>query len=444
MKKWGTIVGFMCLGLGLFATQVYAESDLDTIYNDGIVEEFFQQESIPSELETLAFEGGVVSEEGFIPEIPKDALFVSDKESGVSSMDPRSIIGSDNRKIVSNTTLDPYKKVAFLVITYPNGKSYIGTGNLVSSDTVLTAGHCIYSKENGGFAKSVTVYPGYNGNYAPYGVAYSKKLMSVRGWTENGNSQHDIGAIKLDRNIGNSVGWFGLTTVMNSPITLSGYHGDLNKKMGTETENILRTTANNVYYKLDSTGGSSGSGVYNNNKQILSVHAYGAGSENFGTRINEEKFYVVRSWITSLPLVPPSTQGVNYNSHLMDLGWIGNVANGSVSGTVGQKRRMEAIKISINNLGHIGGSIQYRSHVQDKGWMNWVSNGAVSGTTGQKKRMEAIQIKLTGEIAKVYNVEYRAHVSNKGWLPWVQNGQTAGTTGEARQMEAIQIRLVKK
>lgn len=443
MKRWNTIVGGICLGLLLAATPAYAQSELDTIYNDGAVEEFFLQESSSADLETLATEGTETPEEGLIPDIPKDAQFVSDKEIDIEKIDSRSIIGNDNRSIVSNTTMDPYKKVAFLVTTYPNGKSYLGTGNLVSPDTVLTAGHCIYNKERGGFAKSVAVYPGYNGNYAPYGVAYSKKLMSVRGWTENSNSQHDIGAIKLDRNIGNNVGWFGLTAAMNSPITLSGYHADLNQKMGTETGNILRTSVNNVYYKLDSTGGSSGSGVYNNNKQILAVHAYGAGSENFGTRINEEKFYLVRSWITSIPLAPPSTQGVNYNSHVMNLGWIGNVANGSTAGTVGQKRRMEAIKISVNNLGYSGG-IQYRSHVQDKGWMNWVSNGAVSGTTGEKKRMEAIQIKLTGDLSKSYNVEYRAHVASKGWLPWVRNGQSAGTTGEARQMEAIQIRLVKK
>ena len=43
--------------------------------------------------------------------------------------------------------------------------------------------------------------------------------------------------------------------------------------------------------------------------------------------------------------------------------------------------------------------IIYSTHVQDDGWLHNVSNGEVSGTTGQGKRMEAIKIDLTGEIA---------------------------------------------
>lgn len=104
---------------------------------------------------------------------------------------------------------------------------------------------------------------------------------------------------------------------------------------------------------------------------------------------------------------------------------------------------MEAIKININDS-KFAGSIQYRTHVKDKGWLNWVSNGTVSGTTGQKRQMEAIQIKLTGELSSAYNIQYRTHLQNKGWTSWVSNGATSGTTGQNRQMEAIQIRLVKK
>lgn len=33
----------------------------------------------------------------------------------------------------------------------------------------LTAGHCVYNPSCGGFAKSITVWPGRNGTYTPYG-----------------------------------------------------------------------------------------------------------------------------------------------------------------------------------------------------------------------------------------------------------------------------------
>lgn len=60
--------------------------------------------------------------------------------------------------------------------------------------------------------------------------------MTVRAWVDSSSPQHDIGAIKLDRPIGSKVGWFGLTTNPTSPITLSGYHGDLNRKWGQKQE----------------------------------------------------------------------------------------------------------------------------------------------------------------------------------------------------------------
>lgn len=437
------VVKFLGIGVLFFLAGhqvVYADSDLDTIADDGSVIEFQNPESRGIDATELeAFDG--TGELSNLQLDPIDETPISDQLPG-STINTRTIIGSDNRKIVNNTTVDPYRKVVSLRMKFPNGKTYIGSGNMISKDTVLTAGHCIYSKNDGGWATTVSVYAGRNGNSAPYGVAYSTRLLTVTGWTNSSDSQHDIGAIKLDRDLGNTVGWFGLTTAMNGPITLSGYHGDLNNRMGTETGNIARVSDNNVYYYLDSTGGSSGSGVYNNNQQILAVHAYGSSSNNFGTRINQEKFSIVRSWVTGLNIVPETT-GVNYDTHVQSFGWLGNVANGSISGTTGQAKRVEALKIKVKDPNY-SGSIQYRAHGQTYGWQNWVQNGAVAGTTGQAKRVEAVQIQLTGDLAKVYNVQYRVHGQTYGWQNWVQNGATAGTTGQAKRIEAIQIRLVRK
>lgn len=437
------VLKFLCLNfLFLLAgSQVsYADNMLDTVFDDGSLLEFQNPESRSIDSEELqASEGS--GQPSPIELDPIDAAPISDILLD-SSINTRNIIGSDNRKIVNNTTVNPYRKVVSLLITFPNGKRYIGSGNMISKDTVLTAGHCLYSKNSGGWAKSIAVYAGRNGNSAPYGVAYSKKLMTVKGWINDTSSEHDIGAIKLDRDIGTTVGWFGLSTVMSGPITLSGYHGDLNNRMGTETGNISSVSNNNVYYYLDSTGGSSGSGVYNNNQEILAVHAYGSSSKNFGTRINIDKFSLIRSWITGLNIVPEQ-HGINYNTHIQSFGWLGNVANGDISGSTGLAKRMEAVQIRINDPKY-SGSIQYRVHGQTYGWQNWVQNGAVAGTTGQAKRIEAIQIKLTGNLEKAYHVEYRVHGQTYGWQNWMRNGAIAGTTGQAKRIEAIQIRLIKK
>ena len=41
-------------------------------------------------------------------------------------------------------------------------------------------------------------------------------------------------------------------------------------------------------------------------------------------------------------------------------------------------------------------AVRYQSHVASLGWMGWVYDGNVSGTTGQSRRMEAIRVWLTG------------------------------------------------
>lgn len=68
----------------------------------------------------------------------------------------------------------------------------------------------------------------------------------------------------------------------------------------------------------------------------------------------------------------------------------------------------------------------------------------MSGTSGQAKRLEAIRIRLKGEIANHYNICYRVHAQTYGWLSWAWNGDPAGTSGLGKRLEAIQIVLVKK
>ena len=104
---------------------------------------------------------------------------------------------------------------------------------------------------------------------------------------------------------------------------------------------------------------------------------------------------------------------------------------------------MESIRILLQNPGY-SGSVEYQTHVQTYGWQNWVKDGAESGTSGQAKRLEGIKIRLTGELAQHYDIYYRVHVQTYGWQDWVKNGEMAGTSAEAKRLEAIEIKLVEK
>ncbi|WP_343271296.1 glucosaminidase domain-containing protein [Lentibacillus songyuanensis] len=145
----------------------------------------------------------------------------------------------------------------------------------------------------------------------------------------------------------------------------------------------------------------------------------------------------------SLKKAAGNSASITYSTHVQSKGWMDYVADGEKSGTTGKKKRIEAIKIDLNNTPYKGG-ITYSSHVQSKGWMQSKSNDAISGTTGESKRMEAIKINLTGEMAKHYDVYYRGHVQDFGWLDWAKNGQAAGTEGLSKRMEAIEVVLVEK
>ena len=135
---------------------------------------------------------------------------------------------------------------------------------------------------------------------------------------------------------------------------------------------------------------------------------------------------------------------VVYQTHVESYGWQDLKKDGELSGTSGESKRVEGIKINLSNNSSYSGTIKYCTHVEGIGWQDWRSNGEMSGTSGKSKRLEAIKINLTGEMAEHYDVYYRVHVQELGWIDWASNGEAAGTAGYSYRIEAIQIELVEK
>ena len=70
----------------------------------------------------------------------------------------------------------PYRAVAYIEATFPNGQTYTGSGYLVGPNDVLTASHVVYSVADGGLATSVTVYAGRDGASQPYGAVQGQRI----------------------------------------------------------------------------------------------------------------------------------------------------------------------------------------------------------------------------------------------------------------------------
>lgn len=169
-----------------------------------------------------------------------------------------------------------------------------------------------------------------------------------------------------------------------------------------------------------------------------------AGSEGYSKRLEGIEIRLVKKGeaapgSTSRPFV---CKMIKYQTHVQNIGWQSEKADGEMSGTSGQYLRLEGIKIHLG--GSIDGGIAYATHVQTYGWQSYDSDGQLSGTSGQSKRLEAIRMNLTGNAANQYDVYYRVHAQHFGWLGWAKNGQSAGTAGYSYRLEAIQIALVPK
>lgn len=141
---------------------------------------------------------------------------------------------------------------------------------------------------------------------------------------------------------------------------------------------------------------------------------------------------------------------IMYKTHVQSFGWQTWKTNGQMSGTSGKAKRLEGINIKLSNAPYSGG-VRYTTHVQSYGWQGnendpntWRKDGEMSGTSGQAKRLEAIRISLYGEMAEHYDIYYRVHAQSFGWLSWAKNGESSGTAGLAKRLEGIQIILVPK
>lgn len=223
------------------------------------------------------------------------------------------VIGPDDRVEVTNTEAYPWRCICSLRINAADGRSFIGTGWLVSPRVVLTAGHCVYMHDAGGWPTSIEVIPGRRGTHMPYGSVTTNVVRSVRGWTESRDSDFDYGAILLPEGnrYGDQLGWLGYSTRTDSEletgvVNLSGYPGD--KPSGTQWFHSLAVdnhTDKKFTYQIDTFGGQSGAPVW----QLLSdggrygvgIHTSGHLSGNSATRINSEVFDNIVNWIGQAP-----------------------------------------------------------------------------------------------------------------------------------------------
>jgi len=241
----------------------------------------------------------------------------------------------------------PWTTIAQLQVTFQDGSQGTCSGVIIDvgdkpSAHLLTAGHCVYDEDRGGWIdisdQSATyVAPGAIKGQEPFGRVGIQNVTTYSGWTTNENPAYDIALITLDERIGRETGsvpYAGIDTpssdvYTHSPTRVTGYPGDKPRGTmwtaegsGVGTYDYVPTSSEpedvTHHYTLDTTQGVSGGPVWvesyptYDGPTLVSIHAYavdldsdGQTDVTQGTRITERRSTQFREWADRDTVISP-------------------------------------------------------------------------------------------------------------------------------------------
>jgi V8-like Glu-specific endopeptidase/tetratricopeptide (TPR) repeat protein len=237
--------------------------------------------------------------------------------------------GIDLRYRISMPSQWPYSMQGQLVMTFPNGTNYVGSGILVGPHHVLTAGHNLYDTRSRRWATKVLFAPGRNEEDYPYANCRGGVLLCASEWVNNPRERdkYDFGMVILDSAVGRYTGWSGLLSVPpllleKWNVSVTGYPSDKGYghhvacQMWTMKHPIKKVSEEQLFYEIDTHEGQSGGAIWGEWPGYEGYYTVGihTGEDlisgeplNQGIRLSSTKFDRIIKWIKSYQLPRTAT-----------------------------------------------------------------------------------------------------------------------------------------
>jgi V8-like Glu-specific endopeptidase len=190
----------------------------------------------------------------------------------------------------------PWHGVCFLTVTAARGTRWVGTGWLAGPRTVVTAGHCVYLHEHGGWAKRVEVrLPGLDR------PVVATDFRSVGGWVENRDARADYGAVVLPEPVpGPYREAVAADPGERPPVVVFGYCSDHPDTLSAQERTVREVRDRQLVYEFPVLGGTSGGPVLpliGDDPGVIGIQQHGDFVGGAAVRISPAVRANIEAWV---------------------------------------------------------------------------------------------------------------------------------------------------
>ena len=198
-------------------------------------------------------------------------------------------------------TSQPYLNIGVMFVTWADGTETTATCSLVGRNDILTATHCVFNPDKGGWASSFNFYFGtdYNPSTGQFESILSQPVFgqwNATAWTNQAFTdgdhntmlqsevQYDVALIGIDNPIGDSLGWLGLDAGYNgnaSAVAVGYPVGSTGMMM--DNVNVSKSPDFGIYESSSYIGPGSSGGPLLEGNHVIGVKSTGSQWADLGS-----------------------------------------------------------------------------------------------------------------------------------------------------------------